>query len=242
MSRGSDDGSILLEGLIAILLVGFTIIVVGLVVTSTNRSISGARKHANAVSLLARYGAVAQRVDCTASSLPVECAAPTGWTTTPMDIVGREVSGETTERGTTYAVEWTDDYEAPLGRRGNIRATRAISVSWTHLGIPLTRSIEVLGPPAANPDDIAWLSWDVAAPSGTYIQTPTGSGTPVTLDVRPRVGGGGEWMIALPRPLTLCTLLPGGGCGTQIGRASLTPGGGCVDDPDPRWTDDICPG
>ena len=248
MRRGTDSGSILVESLIAMLLLGFTVIVVGLVVVSANRSVAGARKHAHAVSLLARYASVAQRVDCAAAPLPTECDAPMGWITTPMVIAGREVSGEIVERGTTYTVEWTDGYEAPLGRQGNVRATREVSVSWTHLGIQVTRSIEVLGPPAANPDDVAWLSWDGAAPVGVYIQTPTG-GTPTEIEVHPRVGGGGEWMIALPetvpptppRPLTLCTPLPGGGCDTPIGQASLTPGGRCVDDSDPRWTVDICP-
>lgn len=240
MSHRRDEGQALVESVLAILLIGAVVIVVGLSVVAANRSISSARKHSYATALLARYASVAQGVDCAEGNPPAVCDPPSGWDPpTPLPL-GREVAGETTERGTVYAIEWSDSYEAPHGRTGNVRSRREISVTWQGFGGELTRSVEALGPPPDDPDSVAWLAWPGGAPPGTYCQIPSGGSVYTEIAGPQPRGPSGEWLVALPALITFSDN-PGGGCSGPLGLAELLPGGNCEDNPDPRWTVPICP-
>ena len=244
MTHRQDEGFALIESILAILVIGVVVTIVGLSVVTASRSISSAQKHSHATALLARYASVAQGVDCAAAAAPVACDPPLGWpppqrpgdTTSPL---GREVTGETTERGTVYTVEWSDDYEAPHGRGGNVRSRREVSVAWQDFGLEVTRFVEVLGPPPDDPDGVAWLVWSASAPLGAYCQIPP-LGSMYEEIVGPQGRGGGEWLVTVPGRVALAPT-PGGGCLGLVGLADVGAGGRCEDDPDPRWTVDICP-
>lgn len=246
MTRRSDSGSVLVESIVAIILMGFIIIMVGRGVAIANGSISSAQKHAEAVSLLAELASDARAEDCVAASAdPVWCRR--GLNATPATAApGGTVTAQIVRRGTEYTVVWTDSYEAPRGRDGALRPKRSITVSWTDRGLSIEREGEALGSP--QPAAAAsWIAWPVGAtpPTGSWFWSATKNGTSERIPDGPqeRADGGGWSLVAAPGWVKFCSAWADGAClqGPK-GLAELAASGRCTDDGGAGWTVPVCSG